>query len=44
MVAGLLVLNVVWLFAMGDMVLMAAVVEETSSDVEGWTDVEEDRR
>ncbi len=42
--AGLLALNVMWLLVMGEMGLMVAVVEETGSNVEGWTVVEEDHR
>lgn len=38
-VAGLLVMNVVWLSAMGETV--AVVVEEMGSSVEEWTVVEE---
>lgn len=40
-VAGLLVMNVVWLSAMGETEPMAAVVEEMGSSVEEWTVVEE---
>lgn len=43
-VEGLSVLNVVWLLVMSETGLMAAVVEETDSDVEGWIVVEEDHR